>query len=288
VSPERIRADVEHMCGPLSPRDFRHPENLTRASEWIADEFRRHGLQVDFQEYETSAGRFRNVVGFRRGLVPDEPVRVIGAHYDVFGDGPGADDNASGVAVLLEVVRTLPPVPPRRSQYFVAFATEEPPFFATEEMGSYAFASRLHDSGIQVEVMLAMDLVGYYTDAAGSQRFPIPGLGLVYPDRGNFVAIVGDLGSGRWIKRVRTGFGTMTDLPVKSFRAPGSIPGVMWSDHWSFRELGLPGLLITDTAFLRYPWYHDEQDTPEKLDYIRMAEVVRGLHAIVLDRDVSG
>ena len=287
VSPARLRRDVEHLAGELSPRDHRHGENLDRAADWIADEFRRAGLAVELQDYELPEGRFRNVVGFRFGLEQDQPVRVLGAHYDVWGEGPGADDNASGVAVLLELVRTLPAMRPRRSQYFVAFGTEEPPFFATPSMGSHVFARSLRERGVEVDLMAALDLVGYYTDEPRSQRFPIVGLGLLYPRVGNFVAVVGDLTSGAMLHRMRFAMASATDLDVRTFRGPSALPGLMWSDHWSFRQLGYPGVLVTDTAYLRYPWYHTEQDTPERLDYERMAEVVRGLHAIVLDRDVA-
>ena len=287
VSPERLRRDVEHLAGELSPRGYRNGENLDRAADWIADEFRRAGLAVELQDYELPEGRFRNVVGFRFGLEQGEPVRVIGAHYDAWDESPGADDNASGVAVLLELVRTLPAMRPRRSQYFVAFGTEEPPFFATPSMGSHVFARSLRERGVEVDLMTALDLVGYYTDEPRSQRFPYPGLGLLYPRVGNFVAVVGDLSSGSLLHRVRLAMSQTTELDVRTFRGPRRVPGLMASDHWSFRELGYPGALVTDTAYLRYPWYHTEHDTPERLDYERMAELVRGLHAIVLDRDVA-
>jgi hypothetical protein len=288
VSPSRLRADVHRLCGEFGPRSSDHPDRLDDVAVWIAEEFRRAGLAVELQDYQLPEGRFRNVVGFREGLDAAAPVRVIGAHYDTVGGSPGADDNASGVAVMLELVRTLPPVRPRHSQYYVAFSTEEPPFFGTERMGSHVFARSLAERGIAVDLMVAMDLVGYYSDERGSQSFPVPGMGLLYPRRGNFLAVVGDLGSGRWIKRVETRMTTLTDLPIHTFRGPSALPGVMWSDHLSFRNLGMPGVLLTDTAFLRYPWYHSTDDTPDKLDYERMAQVVRGLHALVLDRDVAG
>jgi hypothetical protein len=287
VSADRLRHTVEHLSGELAPRSYAHPAALERAAEWIAAEFRRAGLTVQFQDYELPEGRFRNVVAFRQGLEAGKPVRVLGAHYDTYGDGPGADDNASGFAVLLELVRTLAPLRPRRSQYFVAFCTEEPPFFASESMGSHVFARSLRERGVQVDLMAALDLVGYYTDAPRSQGFPLPGLGLLYPREGNFVAVVGDLGSGRALNRFRRAMASTTDLPIETFRGPRFIPGLMWSDHWSFRRLGFSGVLITDTAFLRYPWYHTDRDTPDRLDYERMAELVRGLHGVVFDRDVA-
>ena len=287
VSPERLRRDVEYLCGELAPRRHEPQDNLDRTADWIADEFHRAGLEVEFQEYELPEGRFWNVVGYRQGLEVDAPVRIIGAHYDVFDSFPGADDNASGMAVLLELVRTLPPARPKRSQYFVAFSTEEPPFFGTEGMGSHVFARELHERGTQVDLMIALDLVGYFTEAPGSQRFPLPGMGLLYPRTGNFLAVVGDLRSGASIKRVKLSMARLTDLPIHSFRGPAALPGVMWSDHRSFRGFDMPAVLLTDTAHMRYPWYHTEQDTPDKLDYERMAEIVRGLHGIVLDRDVA-
>jgi hypothetical protein len=287
ASPERLRRDVEFLCGDLAPRQHVPHDNLDRTAEWIAGEFRSAGLEVEYQDYELAEGRFRNVIGFREGLEADAPVRVIGAHYDAYGSFPGADDNASGVAVLLELVRTLPPARPKRSQYFVAFSTEEPPFFSTEGMGSHVFARKMNDEGMQIDLMISLDLVGYYTEAPGSQRFPVPGMGLLYPRTGNFLAVVGDLGSGASLKRVKWSMGRLTDLPIRSFRGPAALPGVLWSDHRSFRQFDMPGVLLTDTAHMRYPWYHTEDDTPDKLDYDRMAEIVRGLHAITLDRDVA-
>ena len=287
VSSHRLRRDVEHLSQDLSPRNYGRIDNLDRAAAWIAQELGDAGLTVELQEYELPEGRYRNVIGFRQGLEAAGPVRVIGAHYDAYGDGPGADDNASGIAALLELARTKPPLRPRLSQYFVAFSTEEPPFFATESMGSHAFARRLRERGVAVETMVALDLVGYYSDEPHSQRFPLPLLGLLYPREGNFVAVVGDLASGRDLQRLRRVLLSMTDLPVHTFRGPRAIPGLMWSDHWSFRQLGFPGVLVTDTAFLRNPSYHTAQDTADRLDYARMAELVRGLHALILDRDVS-
>jgi len=280
VSAAQLRATVDALCSRFAPRDYLHTENLNRAAEWIAEQFRSAGLAVEMQEYELAEGRYRNVIAFRRGSDPDAPARVLGAHYDAYGGFPGANDNASGVAVLLELVRTLPDRPGREDQYYVAFSTEEPPFFGTEEMGSAAFARELLRRNVEVDLMVALDLVGHFSDEPGSQHFPLPGLGLIYPSRGNFIAVVGDLGSGGQIKLVKQQLLVSRALPVRSFRAPAAIPGVQWSDHFSFRRLGLPGVLITDTAFLRYAHYHTAEDTPEKLDYVRMSQLVLALHGL--------
>jgi Zn-dependent M28 family amino/carboxypeptidase len=283
-SPTRLRETVEKLCGEFSPRDHRHPENLDAAADWIAKQFNEAGLAVRFEEYSIGEIVYRNVIARRPGTDPrNSGTDIIGAHYDAFDEFPGANDNASGVAVLLELVRTLPRIRHRRTQLFVAFSTEEPPHFGTEKMGSHVFASRLQERGVRVELMIALDLVGYYSDDPGSQGFPAPGLGLYYPNRGNFVAIVGDLDSGRSIKRVKNAMRAMRSLPVYSFRAPPRWAPVGLSDHVSFRSLGMPGVQVTDTAFLRYPYYHTAQDTPDRLDYERMAQLVTALHGVLLE-----
>jgi hypothetical protein len=273
-SAERLRADVEKLCSDFTPRSFRHTENLDRAADWIALELRQAGLEVELQDYEVDGRRYRNVVGRRSGLDPSADVAILGAHYDTFGEFPGADDNASGVAVMLEVARTLPDGPGRRDRYFVAFSTAEPPHFATESMGSHVFAERLTAAGRGVDSMIALDRVGYYTDEPGSQHFPVKGFGWLVPDRGDFVAVVGDLGAGRWIERVKRGMRATEALPVHSLRAPARWTPVLGSDHLSFRRRGLPGVQITDTAFLRNDRIHTAEDTPETLDYERMSRLV--------------
>lgn len=280
-SPARLRADVSRLCEEFNPRGYRQTGNLDRAAEWIAGEFERAGLQVEFQDYVLPEGRYRNVVAVRQGREASDSVLVIGAHYDAYGDLPGADDNASGVAVLLELARTLPRAAPRRTQYLVAFSTEEPPFFGTEAMGSFRFARSLREKGLRVELMVALDLVGRFSDEPGSQRFPLPGLGLLYPDRGNFIAVVGDLASGSAIKRVRSAMQATQALPVHSLRGPAALQGVRWSDHDSFRRLNMPAVLVTDTAYLRNLDYHTAEDTPDKLDYERMSRLVVALHGVL-------
>lgn len=287
VSPERLRATVEKLCTEFTPRSYRHVENLDRAAAWIAEELRAAGLAVEIQEYELDEGRFRNVIARRPSSDPSKGVVIIGAHYDAYGDFAGADDNASGVAVLLELARTLPDQLPRQGHWFAAFSTEEPPYFRSEEMGSYKLAEKLVSEGTPVDLMVALDVVGYYTDEPGSQHFPIKGLNLLYPSRGNFVAVVGDLRSGRWLERVKQGMRAVETLPVYSFRSPVAWAPVDLSDHWAFRELGLPGVQVTDTAFMRFPFYHMAEDTPEKLDYERMAQLVQALHGVLWERTVD-
>ena len=284
-SVERLRASVEMLCQDFAPRDHEHVENLDRAAAWIADELRRAGLDVSLQDYRLDQGLFRNVVALRPGTDPEAGAIVIGAHYDAVVGTPGADDNASGVAVLLELVRTLPDVRPERTHYFVAFSTEEPPFFDTDGMGSHVFAKSLKSEEVDVLLMISLDLVGYYSDEPGSQHFPSPVFRLLYPGRGNFVAVIGDARSGEAIRRTKRGLRAAGDLPVHSFRAPLGSGMVHLSDHRSFRRVGLPAVQVSDTAFMRFPHYHRVEDTPEKLDYGRMAELVRSLHGVLWEGD---
>lgn len=281
VSSERLRRDVQKLCGELSPRSYLDTGNLDRAADWIAGELRAAGLEVELQEYRLTSGVYRNVVGVRRGVDRAAAVSVVGAHYDAFDEFPGADDNASGVAVLLELARSLPEGPRRYDQYFVAFSTEEPPWFDTDSMGSHVFAESLKREGREVEWMVALDMVGYFSDTPGSQQFPSGLMRLLYPDRGDFIAVVGDLRAGPTIDRVKRGMLATEALPVYSLRAPASVAPVLWSDHASFRRLGFPGVQVTDTAFMRYVHYHTAGDTPDHLDYERMALLVEALHGLL-------
>jgi Zn-dependent M28 family amino/carboxypeptidase len=284
VSAERLRESVRLLATEFSPRDADHFANLDRAAGWIAESLAESGFEVEIQEYTLPEGTFRNVIGLKRGSDPALGATIVGAHYDAYGGFSGADDNASGVAALLELARTLPKAQPRESRYVVAFGTEEPPFFRTDGMGSYRFAKLMEERGVQVNLMIALDMVGYFSDEPGSQTVPFPGLGLLYPSKGDFIGVVGDLRAGPWIELVKRGILATESIPVHSFRAPTSVPGVDWSDHLSFRRLGMPAVLVTDTSFMRFPDYHTERDTPERLDYERMARVVIGLHGVLWEK----
>ncbi len=283
VSEDRLRKDVERLCGELMPRDYGSPRNLDRIARWIGDEFRNAGLDVREQPYVVEGTTFRNVIGTRQGSDPGAGTVIVGAHYDTAGPLPGADDNASSVAALLELARTLPERRPRRTQVFAAFSTEEPPFFSTEAMGSHHFAQEIRNEGIDVELMIALDCVGYFSDEPRSQLVPLTLLRLYYPSEGDFIGVVGDTGAGQWIKKVKRGMRSADALPVLSFRGPSAIPGIDWSDHYWFRRLALPGVLVTDTAMMRNPNYHRPTDLPETLDFEKIAGVVQGLHGVLQD-----
>jgi Zn-dependent M28 family amino/carboxypeptidase len=211
---------------------------------------------------------------------PAHATVVVGAHYDTVPGSPGADDNASAVAALIELAAMLGKE--RLPIRFAAFANEEEPHFMGPDMGSWVSAKRSRDRGEKLAAMLSLEMLGYYSDRPGSQRYPRP-LGLFYPDRGNYIAFVGDLGAFRLVRSCCSKFRANSPFPAEWLAGPAAIPGVTRSDHWSFRTLGFPAIMVTDTAYNRNPHYHKASDTPDTLDYGRMAQVTLGLAAMLKD-----
>ena len=278
----RLERRLRRLVEEFYPRDGGHPENMARAADWIADELRRAGAAVSMQPFETLGARYRNVVATYGPDTPD--VVVVGAHYDVAGEMPGADDNGSGVAGLLELADLLGDAKPARRVDLVAFANEEAPYFGTAGMGSEVYASALEKAGRGVRGMICLEMIGCFTDAADSQRLPFGVLRLIYPTRGDFIAVVGSAGGAGIVRGVKRSMLRASDLPVRSINAPRFVHGVDLSDHSTFWTRGLPAVMVTDTAFYRNPRYHTENDTPDTLDYARMAKVVAGVRRAVLDR----
>jgi Zn-dependent M28 family amino/carboxypeptidase len=220
-----------------------------------------------------------------KGAERPEEIVVVGGHYDAVSDLPGANDNATGTAATLALAAALRSAKPRRTLRFVAFVNEEPPWFRGTEMGSRAYARRCRERGERVTGMLSLETIGYYSDLPGSQKYPAP-LGLLYPSAGNFIGFVGNLGSWGFTRRCAKVFRAASAFPCVWAALPGWLPGVGWSDHESFWRSGYPAAMVTDTALFRDPHYHTAEDTPDKVDYARCAEVVKGLEAVV--RHLSG
>ena len=280
VSPARLEAHVRALSEDLSPRDFTHPDNLDRAAAYIREQFAQATGDVSEDTFQVYASTYRNVIA---SFGPDTEERiVVGAHYDAAGPFPAADDNASGIAGLLELARLLAATSLPMRVDLVAYPLEEPPFFRTPHMGSSVHARSLRRQGVKVRAMLSLEMIGYFVDTSGSQRFPLGILRAFYPSEGNFIAVVGKLGQGSVVRRVKRAMRGASPLPVYSINAPRWIPGVDFSDHASYWDEGYPAVMITDTAFYRNPYYHTARDTPETLDYSRMAMVVQGIHAAVL------
>lgn len=281
VDPARLEAHVRKLSVELSPRDVGHLENLDRTAAYIADQLKQTGATVSEQPYRVENDSYRNVMA---EFGPDTSERiVVGAHYDSAGALPGADDNASGVAGLLELARLFASQPPQLRVELVAFSTEEPPYFRTTGMGSSVHAISLRNRQVKVRAMLSLEMIGYFSDAHGSQHFPVGLLGAFYPSTGNFIAVVGRVSDGLLVRRVKKAMSNAAPLAVHSINAPSFIPGVDFSDQLNYWEAGYGAVMITDTAFYRNRNYHTAHDTAEKLDYKRMAMVVEGVHAAVME-----
>jgi len=270
----RMKEHVRVLSSQIGHRDvYAAYAGLTRARSYISDSLLSYGYQVDHQEYASLGRTVANVVAIKPGLDAALPPAIIGAHYDSC-DNPGADDNASGVAALLELARVCGEISLPRTVRFVFFVNEEPPFFKTESMGSRVYTRRLKEQDEEIFGAVVLDSVGYYTDAPFSQKYP-PLVGPFYPNKGNFLAVVGNFRSRGLVA------GTARALKARQVPRRGLIldyfPAASFSDHWSFWEEGYRGIMITDTAFMRNPTYHRLTDTFEKLDYDVMAALTAAL-----------
>lgn len=284
VLSEQLAADVQKLAGEIGDRNVREYENYLAAADFIQASFEAAGYEVSRQEFETEGRACYNLEAEIEGTERPGEILVLGAHYDsVFGT-PAANDNASGVAALLAIARAFAGDEPARTVRFVAFANEEPPFFQTGNMGSLVYARRSRERGENIVGMVSLETIGYYSEEPGSQNYPFP-FQWLYPNTGNFLAFVGNTGSRGLLREGIRAFRENTAFPSEGAAVPSMIPGVGWSDHWAFWQEGYPGFMVTDTAPFRYPYYHTHQDTPDKLDYLRMTRAVTGL--IKMSRELA-
>lgn len=278
---DELRGDVQTLAVEIGERNVgNYPQRLAQAADYLEGQFREAGYTVRRQEYDVSGVTCTNLEAELPGTTRAKEIVVVGAHYDSAQGTPGANDNASGVAATLALARRFAGRSCPRTVRFVAFTNEEPPYFQTEQMGSWVYARRCHEQGEQVVAMLSLETIGYYTDVPGSQRYPIP-LGGVYPTEGNFIGFIGDVGSRDLVRQAVGLFRQYELFPSEGAAMPAAIPGVGFSDHWSFWQEGYPGVMVTDTALFRYPHYHTPEDTPDKIDFDRAARAVRGLERVV-------
>lgn len=283
-----LRRHVTHLAVEIGERNVLHrPKQLAQAADWIEGELAKLGYEAKRQRYEVSGVTCCNLEAEIRGAtVPDEIV-VIGAHYDSVGGTPGANDNGSGVAAVLALARRFAQRKTDRTLRFVAFVNEEPPYFQTAQMGSWVYAQRCRQRNERITAMFSLETIGYYSDDPHSQKYPPP-LGLLYPSTGNFIGFVGNTRSGELVRQVVATFRQYEAFPAEGGAPPEAIPGVGFSDHWSFWQEGYPALMVTDTAMFRYPHYHEAEDTPDKIDFERMARVVRGLEKVIAGLATAG
>jgi len=279
---DSLERHVQELAGTIGARSLLMSGTLDAAERYVAAALNEAGYEVSSLPFSSGKGEARNLEATLPGTTAAQEIVVVGAHYDTVVTTPGADDNASGVAVLIEAARILKTRNPARTVRFVAFPNEEPPFFRTDDMGSVRYARLCRERGDDVVAMYALESLGYFDEAPDSQMYPPP-FALMYPSEGNFVGFVGSLSSRGLTHRAIALFRENIPVPSEGLAGPSWIPGVDLSDHRSFWNEGYPALMITDTALFRNPYYHKPGDVPSILDYNRLTWITLGVVAIIED-----
>lgn len=279
-SRERLKKHVSTLAERIGERNIKHYDSLKASLEYIENILQVEGFQVAEQEYSVGGKPVKNIEAEIPATQKPEEIIIVGAHYDSVSGSPGANDNASGVAALLELARNFKEQGPERTLRFVAFVNEEPPYFQTEEMGSRVYARRSRERGENIVAMISLETIGYYSDAENSQVYPFP-FSVFYPSKGNFIGFVGNTSSRTLVRRAIRVFREDAAFPSQGVAAPGWLTGIGWSDQGSFWKEAYPAIMISDTAVFRYPHYHRRSDTPDKIDYDRMVRVVSGISRVV-------
>jgi len=283
---ESLRDNLQHhvaqLADEIGERNVFRPDALRAAADYITGVWQGMGYAVVDQCYEASGVNCANLEVIREGRKRPEQMLVIGAHYDTVPGSPGADDNASGIAALLEISRQFLEIETDLTVRFVAFVNEEAPFFSSGEMGSMVYARAARRRGDDIRLMMSLEMLGYYDDAPGSQHYP-PLFRYFYPDRGNFIGFVANLRSRSMLHKTVQAFREHSDFPAEHVATFAFVPGVALSDHLSFWREGYRALMVTDTAFYRYAYYHTHLDTSNRIDYVSMARVTAGLSGAIAD-----
>jgi Zn-dependent M28 family amino/carboxypeptidase len=279
---ESLRHTVETLAGAIGIRNVRRPKALAEAARFLETELGAAGVVVKREVFTTEGLETANLVATIPGQKAPHEIVVVGAHYDTAAHTPGADDNASGVAAVLELARLAASRHPGRSLRFVFFANEEPPYFQTEKMGSLVYARACRAREDDVVAALSIESVGIFSDMPKSQHYPWP-FSWFYPSTGDFLAFIGNPASRELVRRATVAFRKGATVASEAAVVPESIDGVGWSDHWAFWQVGYPAIMVTDTAVFRNVHYHEAEDTPEKLDYARLGRAVRGLDTVVAE-----
>jgi Zn-dependent M28 family amino/carboxypeptidase len=276
----RLEAHVRFLSVTIGERNTHRDGSLQSSVDYLRTNLAQAEYAVSEQTYTVNGKAVSNLEVEPAGSDRASGLVVVGAHYDSVLGTTGANDNATGVAATLELARLLKGTRLRRTIRFAFFVNEEPPYFQTESMGSLVYAQQLRRDGVPVSAMISLETIGYYSDAAGSQKYPAL-LSLFYPSRGNFIGFVGNSDSRDLVRRATRRFRESAPFPSEGVAAPATLPGVGWSDQWSFWQQRYPAIMITDTAVFRYPHYHTPLDTLDKVDFQKMARVVDGVRNVV-------
>src|SRR3974390_1655371 len=269
---QNLRAHVERLAGEIGDRNVFRPEALQSAAAYIERQWRRQGYAVERFGYDVSGIRCFNLEITRSGAAQKDQILLIGAHYDTVLGSPGANDNGSGVAALIELSRLFAGLELPMTVRFVAFVNEEPPFFATELQGSMVYAHMARRRGDDIRLMVCLETMGCYSDTPGSQGYP-PLFKFFYPDPANLIGIVSNFRSWSPMRRLAAAFRRGSDFPLETTAMFPFVPGGSGGDHRSFWLQGFRAVMVTDTAFYRYPHYHAASDTPDRLDYSSLSRV---------------
>lgn len=274
----------KHLTALTQTPQFRNHKNidqLNAVADYIHQTFATYGDSTTFQEYKVDGKVYKNVI---TSFGPENAKRIIiGAHYDVCGDQQGADDNATGATALLELARMLKGQKLKYRVDLVAYTLEEPPYFRTENMGSYIHAKYLKDNKIDVYGMASVEMIGYFRDEKGSQSFPISILSWIYGDQGNFITLVKKItGAGPFVRNFIGNFKDSQQIKTETFSAPKFVAGIDYSDHLNYWNFDFPALMITDTSFFRNKNYHEPTDTLETLDTKRMTKVIDAIFLSII------
>jgi Zn-dependent M28 family amino/carboxypeptidase len=271
---------VTQLATHIGPRNVQRPHALQQAAQYIKERLKGYGYIPSVQEYVVDNVPSENIIAEIKGQKYPDKIIVIGAHYDTVINSPGANDNGTGVAALLALAQSFKQRTVDRTLRFVFFVNEEPPFFYSSKMGSVVYAKSLKKNNENVVAMISLETMGYYSDDINSQKYPFP-FGFIYPNKGNFIAFVGNIPSKGLVERTLKVFRSSVQFPSEGGAIPGWVPGVSWSDHWAFWKQGYPAIMITDTAPFRYPFYHTVEDTPDKIHYERIARVIVGIEEVI-------
>lgn len=277
---DQLIRHVVHLAGKIGERNIWHQDNLDAAARYIKNIFCQYDFTVSEQVYTAKKHTVKNIIAETRGTTRPDEIIVIGAHYDTVFGSPGADDNASGIAGLLELARILSSVSFDRTLRLIAFVNEETPFFYTRNMGSLQYARQARQDHENIVAMLSLESIGYFSQKRNTQLYPMP-FGFFYPDTGNFIGFVSNLRSKELVYLVIDLFRRHAAFPSEGVATMSWVMGVGWSDQWAFWRQGYQAIMVTDTALFRNPHYHSGHDKPETLDYYSMAHVISGLVSVI-------
>ncbi|OGP89470.1 MAG: hypothetical protein A2157_13130 [Deltaproteobacteria bacterium RBG_16_47_11] len=283
---ERDIAYLENL-GPRNSVNEETYRRLRQCEDWIRQRWQSQQYSVKSQTFWFEGRKHSNLEIEILGRVSPSEIIIVSAQYDTLPDSPGANNNASGVAILLALTELLKNYTSDRTLRLVNFVNEEDPFFDTEMMGSYQYAQRSRQLREDIKVMLSLDTVGIYTEKPSSQKLPFP-FSLFYPRRGNFLAFIGDFSSRKHMVGATRGFKKGSSFPIEAGVIPKWVKGADWSDHSSFWKFGYPGIMVTDTGGFRSPYHTTKEDTMEKLDFESMSRIVLGIYCAMVDLAQKG